>query len=104
MKMPPRLTQLAPPAPPPPPLIRPPPPRTPPDCSIAAPPLTGHSTNSDPKGVGGMPTLTEARDKVRELSKKALDVVESSTMTPAEQKAELDKLDPDLKQWTAEVH
>jgi HK97 family phage major capsid protein len=50
-----------------------------------------------------MTTLTEARDKVRELSQKALDVVESTTLTPAEQKSSLDKIDPDLKKWTEEV-
>lgn len=50
-----------------------------------------------------MPTLTEARDKVRELSKKAIEVVESTTMTPAEQRTELDAIEPDLKKWTGEV-
>jgi HK97 family phage major capsid protein len=50
-----------------------------------------------------MPTLNEARDKVRELSKSAIEVVESKTLSSAEQREALDKIEPDLKKWTGEV-
>jgi flagellar biosynthesis regulator FlaF len=50
-----------------------------------------------------MPTLLEAKDKVRELSKKALEVTEDTTMTAAEMKTALDKLEPEIKTWTDEV-
>lgn len=47
--------------------------------------------------------LREAQDKVRELSKKALEVAESATMTAVEQKSALDQIEPDIKKWTDEV-
>lgn len=51
-----------------------------------------------------MPTaLEEAKEKVRDLSTKALAVVESTTMTGAEQKDALDKLEPDIVKWEKEV-
>lgn len=48
--------------------------------------------------------LVEAQDKVRSLSFKALDVTESTTLTTAEMKAELDKLEPEIKRWIDEVN
>lgn len=50
-----------------------------------------------------MPTLLEAKDKVRELSKKALDTVEDTKLTTAEKKAVLDQVEPEIKTWTDEV-
>ena len=50
-----------------------------------------------------MPTLVEAKNKVRELSKKGLEVAESTTMTFAEQKAALDPIEVDIKKWEEEV-
>lgn len=50
-----------------------------------------------------MPTLKEAQEKVRELSTKALEVVESKTMTGTEMKESLDKLEPDIHKWETEV-
>lgn len=47
--------------------------------------------------------LMEAKDKVRELSKKALEVTENASMTASEMKVELDKIEPEIKQWTDEV-
>lgn len=50
-----------------------------------------------------MPTLAEAKHKVRELSKKALDTVENAALTTAEIKTVLDTLEPEIKTWTDEV-
>jgi len=50
-----------------------------------------------------MPTLAEAKNKVRELSKKGLEVAESTTMTFAEQKDALDPIEVDIKKWMEEV-
>lgn len=50
-----------------------------------------------------MPTLLEAKNKVRELSKKGLEVAESTTMTFAEQKSALDPIEADIKKWMEEV-
>jgi HK97 family phage major capsid protein len=50
-----------------------------------------------------MATLKEAQDKVRELSRKGIEVVDSTSMTPAEQKSALDALDADIKHWSEEV-
>lgn len=50
-----------------------------------------------------MPTLIEAKDKVRTLAKKALDTVEDDKLTPAEKKAVLDQVEPEIKTWTEEV-
>jgi HK97 family phage major capsid protein len=50
-----------------------------------------------------MSALTEARERVRDLSSKCLDVTESTKMTPAEQRGALDTIEPDLKKWIAEV-
>src|ERR1019366_123457 len=50
-----------------------------------------------------MPSLKEAKDKVRELSKKGLEVTESKTMTFAEQKSALDPIEVEIKKWIDEV-
>lgn len=50
-----------------------------------------------------MPTLKEAKDKVRELSKKGLDIAESTTLTFAEQKSALDPLEAEIKQRMEEI-
>ncbi|MGH6654812.1 MAG: phage major capsid protein [Actinocrinis sp.] len=50
-----------------------------------------------------MPTLLEAQEKVRELSTKALEVTQSKTMTGTEMKEALDKIEPDIHTWEAEV-
>lgn len=50
-----------------------------------------------------MPTLIEAKNKVRELSKKGLEVAESTTMTFAEQKSALDPIEADIKKWMDEI-
>lgn len=50
-----------------------------------------------------MPTLLESKDKVRTLAQKALDTVEDSKLTPAEKKAVLDQIEPEIKTWTEEV-
>lgn len=50
-----------------------------------------------------MPTLIEAKNKVRELSKKGLEVAESTTMTFAEQKSALDPIEADIKKWLGEI-
>jgi len=50
-----------------------------------------------------MATLKEAKDKVRELSKKGLEVAESKTLTFAEQKAALDPIEADIGHWMEEV-
>lgn len=47
--------------------------------------------------------LTEAKDKVRELSTKALAIVEDPKITAAEKKTALDPLEADIKHWTDEV-
>lgn len=50
-----------------------------------------------------MPTLKEAKDKVRELSQKGLDVFSDTGLTAAEMKNKSDAIDADLKKWMAEV-
>ncbi len=50
-----------------------------------------------------MPTLLEAKNKVRALSTKALETVEDAAMTMADKKTALDKIEPEIKQWTEEV-
>jgi HK97 family phage major capsid protein len=50
-----------------------------------------------------MPTLAEAKEKVRELSTKALATVEDTNLTNEEKKTILDKLEPDIKKWEDEV-
>jgi HK97 family phage major capsid protein len=50
-----------------------------------------------------MTTLNEAKNKVRELSKKGLAVAESKTLTFAEQKTALDTIEADIKQWMEEI-
>ncbi len=50
-----------------------------------------------------MPTLIEAKAKVRNLSQKALDTVEDQSLTTAEKKSVLDTLEADIKTWTEEV-
>lgn len=50
-----------------------------------------------------MPTLLEAKTKVRELATKALQAVEDTSTTQAEKKAFLDQIEPEIKQWTEEV-
>ncbi len=50
-----------------------------------------------------MPTLLEAKNKVRELSKKALDTVEDPSLSTTDKKTALDKIEPEIKSWTDEV-
>jgi HK97 family phage major capsid protein len=50
-----------------------------------------------------MPTLAEAKHKVRELSTKALATVEDAALSSAEKKTVLDTIEPDIKTWTEEV-
>jgi len=50
-----------------------------------------------------MPTLIEAKTKVKQLAKTALDAVENDALTMAEKKTILDKVEPEIKQWTDEV-
>lgn len=50
-----------------------------------------------------MPTLIEAKAKVRELSRKALETVEDESLTNPEKKTILDKIEPEIKNWTDEV-
>lgn len=50
-----------------------------------------------------MPTIAEAKAKVVELSRKALEVVEDTALAAAEKKVALDKLEPDIKKWEDEV-
>ena len=50
-----------------------------------------------------MPTILEAKDKVRSLSRKALEVVEDPDMSTSEKKSALDPLEADIKSWSEEV-
>ena len=50
-----------------------------------------------------MPTILEAKDKVRSLSRKALEVVEDPDMSTSEKKSALDPLEADIKSWAEEV-
>jgi HK97 family phage major capsid protein len=50
-----------------------------------------------------MPSLLEAKESVKTLSLKALEVVESTTMTPSEQKDALDKIEEDLEKAQKDV-
>ena len=50
-----------------------------------------------------MPTLNEAKHKVRELSQKGLDVFSDTSLTAAEMKAASDLIDADLKKWLGEI-
>jgi len=50
-----------------------------------------------------MPTLKEAKDKVRELSQKGLDIFAETHLTPAEMKSKSDDVDIELKKWLGEV-
>ena len=50
-----------------------------------------------------MPTLNDAKDKVRELSKKGLETVENDGLTMAEKKTALEGIEADIKKWTEEV-
>lgn len=50
-----------------------------------------------------MATLNDAKDKVRELSKKGLETVENDKLTMAEKKTALEGIEADIKQWTEEV-
>lgn len=47
--------------------------------------------------------LKDAQEKVRDLSMKMLDVVESTSLTPAEQATSLKAFEKDLKHWQGEV-
>lgn len=51
-----------------------------------------------------MPTLKEAKDKVREFSQKGLDVFADTHLSAAEMKAKSDDIDVELKRWMAEVN
>lgn len=50
-----------------------------------------------------MATLKDAQDKVRELSKKALEVTEDTSLTAAEMKTALDKIEPEIKKNMDEI-
>lgn len=50
-----------------------------------------------------MPTLAEARDKVRDLASKSLAVYEDSNLTSAEKRTRMDAMQADLKTWQQEV-
>jgi len=50
-----------------------------------------------------MPSLLEAKDKVRELSAKALTFAEDSKLTAAEKRAKLEEIEPEIKTWMDEV-
>jgi HK97 family phage major capsid protein len=50
-----------------------------------------------------MPSLLEAKDKVRELSAKALTFAEDSKLTAAEKRAKLEQIEPEIKSWMDEV-
>lgn len=50
-----------------------------------------------------MSLLTDAKDQVRVLSKKALEVTEDVTLNTLEKKNALDKLEPEIKTWCDEV-
>jgi HK97 family phage major capsid protein len=50
-----------------------------------------------------MPTLLEAKEKVRDLSTKALAFVEDANITDYEKKSYLDKVEPEIKEWTEKV-
>lgn len=49
-----------------------------------------------------MPTLMEARDKVRELSTKSLDVFQDANLTTAQKREQMDAYQVDIKKWTEE--
>lgn len=50
-----------------------------------------------------MPTLDDARAKVRELSRKGLDITSSKSLTDAQKLAQLDPIETQLKHWLGEV-
>jgi len=50
-----------------------------------------------------MDRLTEAKNKVRELSREALAVCENPRLDTRRQKAALDRLEPEIKRWSDEV-
>lgn len=50
-----------------------------------------------------MPSILEAKDKVRSLSRKALEIVEDPAMSTNDKKAALDPLEADIKSWSDEV-
>lgn len=50
-----------------------------------------------------MPTLLEAKTKVKQLSQQALTTVEDATLSMADKKTALDKIEPEIKQWSDEV-
>jgi HK97 family phage major capsid protein len=50
-----------------------------------------------------MPTLKEAKDKVREFSQKGLDVFADTGLTAAEMKSKSDAIDVEIKKWMDEV-
>jgi HK97 family phage major capsid protein len=50
-----------------------------------------------------MPSLLEAKDKVRELSAKALTFAEDGDLTAAQKRAKLEEIEPEIKSWLDEV-
>lgn len=50
-----------------------------------------------------MPTLIEAKNKVRTLAQEALTAVDNPRLDNARKKAVLDRLEPEIKHWTDEV-
>lgn len=50
-----------------------------------------------------MPTIVEARDKVRELSTKSLDVFQDDKLTTAQKRERMDAYAADIKKWSEEL-
>jgi len=50
-----------------------------------------------------MPTLNEAKAKVRELSQKGLDITRDETLTASEMRKQYEAIEVDIKKWEQEV-
>lgn len=50
-----------------------------------------------------MPTVMEARDKVRELSTKSLEIFQDPALTTAQKREQMDAYAADIKKWTEEL-
>lgn len=51
-----------------------------------------------------MPTVKEMKDEVQTLSKQALELAEAHDRPASERKVELDKIEPEIKRLTTEIH
>jgi HK97 family phage major capsid protein len=51
-----------------------------------------------------VPTVKEMKDEVQTLSKKALELAEAHDRPASERKVELDKIEPEIKRLTEEIH